>query len=440
MLPTLWARNTWSWRPGAERPSLRAGGPGRGVGAIEARPRRSLGTALALRATASPRCSSPRTRRTRSACTDVADAEPYVKDAFNDYVVDGPQGRREPGPGRDEGRRRVCADHRPGETASVAAAPRATRRSPTSRFGREFEAIFARRVAEADEFYDTVVPGRADRRRAARDAAGLRGALLVEAVLPLRRAALARRRSRRARRPRPSGCDGPQRRVERTRTTRTSSRCPTRGSTPGTRRGTSPSTCIPFALVDPDFAKEQLVLFLREWYMHPNGQIPAYEFAFGDVNPPVHAWAGLARLQDERRARRCATAPSSAVFQKLIINFTWWVNRKDAEGNNLFPGGLPGPRQHRRLRPLEAAARPAGTSSRPTARLDGQFYASTMMSIALELARRQPRQRGRGQQVLRALRADRPRHEHLGGEGLRSGTRRTASTTTAAHGRPARAA
>ena len=99
---------------------------------------------------------------------------------------------------------------------------------------------------------------------------------------------------------------------------------------------------IPFAKVDPHFAKQQLLLFLREWYMHPNGQLPAYEFAFGDVNPPVHAWAvwRVYKITGERGKRDRAFLRRA--FDKLVINFTWWVNRKDAEGKHLFGGGFLG--------------------------------------------------------------------------------------------------
>ncbi|MBL8978605.1 MAG: glucosidase [Gemmatimonadetes bacterium] len=102
--------------------------------------------------------------------------------------------------------------------------------------------------------------------------------------------------------------------------------------------------CIPLALVDPEFAKGQLVLLTREWYMHPNGQLPAYEWAFGDVNPPVHAWAAWRVFQIDRRRRGDAgdLAFLERVFHKLMLNFTWWVNRKDANGRNVFQGGFLG--------------------------------------------------------------------------------------------------
>jgi len=107
--------------------------------------------------------------------------------------------------------------------------------------------------------------------------------------------------------------------------------------------------CVALVGIDAEFAKAQLVLLMREWYMHPNGQLPAYEWAFGDVNPPVHAWATFRVFQIDRRQRR-ETNPADAgdlmflerVFQKLVMNFTWWVNRKDAQGRNIFQGGFLG--------------------------------------------------------------------------------------------------
>ena len=101
--------------------------------------------------------------------------------------------------------------------------------------------------------------------------------------------------------------------------------------------------CIPLALVDSDFAKEQLVLMLREWYMHPNGQIPAYEWAFGDVNPPVHAWAAWRVYKiDKKRSGKGDRAFLAARLPQTLLNFTWWVNRKDADGMNIFQGGFLG--------------------------------------------------------------------------------------------------
>ncbi|HJU06746.1 MAG TPA: glucosidase [Nitrospiraceae bacterium] len=146
---------------------------------------------------------------------------------------------------------------------------------------------------------------------------------------------------------------------------------------------------IPFAKIDPQFAKEQLSLFLREWYMHPNGQIPAYEFAFSDVNPPVHAWAcwrvyKMTGTKGKRDRRFLAS-----VFQKLLLNFTWWVNRKDVEGKHLFSGGFLGLDNigvFDRSRPLPTG----GHLEQADGTAWMAFYCATMLSIAIELAAEDP--------------------------------------------------
>ena len=147
---------------------------------------------------------------------------------------------------------------------------------------------------------------------------------------------------------------------------------------------------IPFARIDPSFAKEQLLLLLREWYMHPNGQLPAYEFGFGDVNPPVHAWAAwrvykIALGPDGQRDR----AFLKRVFHKLLINFTWWVNRKDADGKNIFSGGFLGLDNvgvFDRSKPLPTG----GHLEQADGTAWMAFYCATMLSMALELARADP--------------------------------------------------
>ena len=126
--------------------------------------------------------------------------------------------------------------------------------------------------------------------------------------------------------------------------------------------------CIPLALIDPEFAKQQLVMLTREWYMHPNGQLPAYEWAFCDVNPPVHAWAAWRVFQIDRKQRgdQGDRAFLERVFHKLLLNFTWWVNRKDAQGHNVFQGGFLG-LDNIGVFDRSAPCRPAATSTRPTA-------------------------------------------------------------------------
>ena len=144
-----------------------------------------------------------------------------------------------------------------------------------------------------------------------------------------------------------------------------------------------------FTRVDPNFAKDQLILLLREWYTHPNGQIPAYEWNFSDVNPPVHAWAALRLYREERLKGRTDNDFLEKVFQKLLINFTWWVNRKDTDGNNLFEGGFLGFDNisvFDRSRPL-----PTGGKLKQA---DGTswmaFYCLNMLQMALTLAESDP--------------------------------------------------
>jgi hypothetical protein len=142
---------------------------------------------------------------------------------------------------------------------------------------------------------------------------------------------------------------------------------------------------IPFAKIDPTFTKQQLVLFLREWYMHPNGQIPAYEFAFSDVNPPVHAWACWRVYKITAPQGQRDTDFLRRTFLKLLLNFTWWVNRKDPEGHNLFSGGFLGLDNigvFDRSQPLPVG----GELTQADATAWMAFYCNTMLSMALELA------------------------------------------------------
>lgn len=148
--------------------------------------------------------------------------------------------------------------------------------------------------------------------------------------------------------------------------------------------------CIPLTLVDPDFAKQQLTLLTREWYMHPNGQLPAYEWAFGDVNPPVHAWAAWRVYQiDAKQSGKPDRAFLEGIYHKLLLNFTWWTNRKDVDGNNIFQGGFLG---------LDNISLFDRSAELPTGghidQSDGTawmgFFSDEMLKIALELAKENP--------------------------------------------------
>lgn len=146
---------------------------------------------------------------------------------------------------------------------------------------------------------------------------------------------------------------------------------------------------IPFAELDPDFAKSQLELFLREWYLHPNGQISAYEFNFSDVNPPVHAWACWRVFKMTGKRGKRDRAFLERVFHKLLMNFTWWVNRKDPHGNNLFAGGFLGLDNigvFDRSKPLPMG----GELEQADGTAWMAFYCTTMLAISLELAQKNP--------------------------------------------------
>ena len=147
---------------------------------------------------------------------------------------------------------------------------------------------------------------------------------------------------------------------------------------------------VPLALVDSEFAKDQLTLMLREWYMHPNGQLPAYEWALGDVNPPVHAWAAWRVYKIEKKRRGVGDRQFlERVFQKLLLNFTWWVNRKDASGSNIFEGGFLGLDNigvFDRSSPLPTG----GRLQQSDATSWMAMYSLNLLAMAMELARDNP--------------------------------------------------
>ena len=174
---------------------------------------------------------------------------------------------------------------------------------------------------------------------------------------------------------------------------------------------------IPFARIDPHFAKEQLNLLLREWYMHPNGQIPAYEWNFSDVNPPVHAWAcwRVYKMTGPRGARDRTWL--ARVFQKLLVNFTWWVNRKDPSGRHLFSGGFLGLDNigvFDRSKPLPTG----GTLEQADGTAWMAFYCGTMLSMALELAEGDPAYEDIASKFFEHFVAIADAMNHLGGTGL----------------------
>ena len=381
LLPSLWFRNTWSWEAGSPKPRLAVSGPS----VIEAE-HDSLGRRW-LACGGAPDLLFTENETNFERLYGVGNRSPYVKDGINDCLV---QGRLDAVNPAHEGTK--AAAHyrlalRPGETVSVK-----LRLANTPPHGQclagEFDALFAQRLREADAFYATVIPASldADARRVMRQAfAGLLWSkqfyhysvwrwLEGDPGFP----------------PPPAArLDGRNHEWLHLYNEDVIS-MPDKWEYPWYAAWDLAFHCVPFALVDPDFAKEQLVLFLREWYMHPNGQIPAYEWALGDVNPPVHAWAAWRVYKIEKRMRGTGDRRFlERVFHKLLLNFTWWVNRKDTEGRNVFQGGFLGLDNigvFDRLAPLPTGGhidQSDGTSWMG-------MYCLNMLAIALELARENP--------------------------------------------------
>jgi hypothetical protein len=385
LLPTLWYRNTWSWDlPAPERPTLRAGVAG-GPTVIEGE-HASLG-ARWLYCEGAPELLFTENDTNAQRLYHLANPKPWVKDSINDYVVAGKEDAVNP----ERVGTKAAALYRlkldPGQSV-VTRLRLSNSPIPGSAFGREFDVQFTDRMREADEFYETIIPRKLsdDARNVMRQALG--GLLWskqfyhydVERWLQ-------------------GDPTGPPVSAERLNGRNHEWRhlynedvisMPDKWEYPWYAAWDLAFHMIPLALVDPDFAKSQLVLFLREWYMHPNGQIPAYEWALGDVNPPVHAWAALRVYRIERRLRGKGDREFlEKIFHKLLLNFTWWVNRKDAEGKNVFQGGFLGLDNigvFDRSAPLPAG----GHIEQSDATSWMGMYCLNLLAIALELARQDP--------------------------------------------------
>lgn len=384
LLPTLWFRNTWSWQPGARRPRLEAL-PATAVQAVVEATHESLGRRW-LHGEGPPELLFTENETNVAKLWGGANAGPYVKDGINDCVVEG----RKDAVNREQIGTKAAAWYRltlpPGGAATVRL--RLADAHHAAAFGAAFDELFERRLQEAHEFYAKIYPVRLslDGRRVMRQA--LAGMLWSKQFYHyyIRRWLTGD----------PAAPPPPaERRQGRNHDwvhlyNEDVVSMPDKWEYPWYAAWDLAFHVIALAIVDPDFAKSQLVLFLREWYMHPNGQIPAYEWALGDVNPPVHAWAALRVYKIEKRVRGVADrAFLERVFHKLLLNFTWWINRKDAEGKNVFQGGFLGLDNigvFDRSAPL-----PGGGHLEQS---DGTswmgMYCLNMLAIALELAKENP--------------------------------------------------
>ncbi len=325
VLPTLWFRNTWSWGlPGHAKPSIRLED-----GALVA-DHDGLGRRV-LSAAGSPDALFCENETNLQRLFGVPSPTPYPKDGINDHVVHG-------APTVDPERRGTKAAFRyrlevpAGETATIE-----LRLSETAGFGDDFDDVFAARERDADEFYAELTPPGASADEALVLRQALAGMLWSKQFYHYD--------VQRWLDGDPAGPPPPDsRRYGRNHDWTHLNNMdvismPDTWEYPWYAAWDLAFHCVALAHVDPEFAKSQLVLLCREWYMHPNGQLPAYEWAFGDVNPPVHAWAAL-RVYEIAGDRDFDFL--ERVFHKLLLNFTWWVNRKDSQGNNLFEGGFLG--------------------------------------------------------------------------------------------------
>jgi hypothetical protein len=386
VLPTLWFRNTWAWDHGSKRPRLARDARSAEKVILAAHPQME-GT-YRLVCEGEPELLFTENDSNAERLYRAPNAAPYVKDAFGEYLIHGRADAVNPLEEGTKAAAHYALTLDPG--ASEVLRLRLTREGTirTDRAFEDFDRVFEARRREADEFYATVVPDRlcGDSKDVMRQA--LAGMLWSKQWFHFD---IRRWLEGDPTQPPPPPERKAGRNAEWTHLYNDDVvSMPDKWEYPWYAAWDLAFHTISLALVDPDFAKEQLILFLREWYMHPNGQIPAYEWAFGDVNPPVHAWAALRVYKIEKRIRGKADPRFlERVFQKLLLNFTWWINRKDPEGKNVFQGGFLGLDNigvFDRSAPL-----PTGghiEQSDGTAWMG--MFCLNMLGIALELAREDP--------------------------------------------------
>ena len=391
LLPTLWFRNTWSWAADMPKPSLSFD---KKTNAVLSQESETGEFSFHFADGGTPLFTENETNYEKLFA--AKNSSPYVKDAFHRYLVNGETAAVNP---RLQGTK--AAVHYkltvPGGGEAVIhlrltkgqSADAAVNIAGSNVLGSDFDRVLAERKREADEFYAGIIPENADAdtRNVMRQAfAGLlwtkqyyhyvvREWLAGDPAEPVPPAV------------RKSGRNHAWTHVYNTDIIS----MPDKWEYPWFAAWDLAFHCVALALVDPQFAKDQLVLMLREWYMHPNGQIPAYEWAFGDVNPPVHAWATqqVYLIDKAKNGGKGDSQFLERVFHKLLLNFTWWVNRKDPEGLNVFQGGFLG---------LDNIGVFDRSSELPTGghmeQSDGTswmaMYSLDMLAIALELAAGDP--------------------------------------------------
>jgi hypothetical protein len=391
VLPTLWFRNTWqnnsTFEADWKRPIIEQSTDGHLVADHE-----TLGR-FHCTAAAGPYGAAPRWLFTENETnrelleSGIKGGSPGCKDAFHEFVINGREAAISDKPQGTKAAALYVMTIPAGQEVSLRLRLSAEDVCPVEPFGDEFDATIAQRQAEADAFFADKAPGglTEDETRVFRQAYA--GLLWTKQfyfyAIPHRPAPGSGEEVTQPPAVYPPNQDWPHL------FNRDVMSMPDKWEYPWYAAWDSAFHMIPFAKLDPQYAKSQLVLFLREWYQHPNGQIPAYEWNFSDVNPPVHAWACWRTYQLSAQQGRGDRLFLSRVFQKLLLNFTWWVNRKDVRGKHVFSGGFLGLDNigiFDRSRPLPIG----GHLEQADGTAWMAFYCSSMLSIAFELARENP--------------------------------------------------
>jgi len=338
LLPTLWFRNTWSWGGEGLRPLLRLVNRDSGCAVVLAQHQRLGDRFLACEGNPVPLFTNNETNRAK--LWGAANATPYVKDGINNFVVHGLRDAVNHDLQGTKFSAYYCFKIPAGDAATIRL--RFQDKPPDrNAFGSPFDELFLQRKVEADEFYSRRLPAGATEELSNIQRQAFAGLMWTKQYYcydvrtwlhgdPAQ--------------PPPPPTRGKLRNSDWTHVYNSEVlSVPDKWEFPWYAAWELAFHCVAIAPIDPDFAKEQLVLLLREWYMHPNGQLPAYEWNFSDVNPPVHAWACWRVYKIEKRVRGFAdTRFLEETFHKLLLNFTWWVNRKDPDGRNVFQGGFLG--------------------------------------------------------------------------------------------------
>ncbi len=381
LLPQVWFRNTWTWSDAEERPVILDNDTG-GIEAIHAK----LGRYY-CRIEGGTKWLFTENETNSQRLFGQPNGHAHCKDAFHDYVVEGRTEAVNPHPKGTKAASHFQWTIPPGQSRQLRM--RLTKDVPPVVEPQSFDAIFAQRRAEADEFYASLQ----------QDVAG-------DDAIHVQRQAWAGmiwskqfyyydvtdwlRGDKAEPTPPPERLKGRNFHWLHLNNADIIS-MPDKWEYPWYAAWDLAFHCLPLAHIDPEFAKGQLLLLTREWYMHPNGQLPAYEWAFGDVNPPVHAWATwrVFEIDREKQGGDGDLAFLERVFHKLLLNFTWWVNRKDSTNRNIFEGGFLGLDNIGVFdRNIQFRAGVALEQADATAWMS--MFTLNMMRIALELASHNP--------------------------------------------------